>query len=659
MSPRTHLTAQLLSWLVPVTALAQAQSTPTPVPAAPQVEFPGQYAGKPAEWKFPVWPSGCGRYQGAERIECLEFVAFDFGGLARFAAANAVLPAKRQGDTRVVFFGDSITDNWSNTGYGGFFPGRPYVNRGIGGQTTAQMIVRFPEDVIALEPSAVVILAGTNDISGNSGPTTLEATEANLASMAELAHAHGIKVVLASLLPVSDDKLDAQGQPRLQTRSRPPAKIAALNRWLAEYARGHEHTYLDYHTAVANADGALRSEWTGDGLHPNAAGYAVMAPLAEKAIATALAEAAPAPHVPTATEVVVLFGTQSEGPQRGFSKSYFDTATGTLSRPEFVTDAVRPGFFVVHPDGRHLYSTNSVDTFKGEKSGAVSAYEVDGKSGSLTLLNQQSSGGQNPAHVSLDAAGRHLFVANYNGGSIAVFAIKPDGSLGARTAFVQHQGASTHPTRQTQAHAHAIKLDPSGRFAFVPDLGADKLFVYRFDANTGALTPNNPPAAVITPGAGPRHISFHPNGRFAYLLNELASRVDVFAWDAKSGRLTLLQSATTLPDGFSGTTTAAEIEMHPSGKFLYTSNRGDDSLAVFAVDPATGRLTFVERVSTQGKNPRNFAFDPTGRWLVVTNHVGQNVAVFGIDANTGRLRPTGTVMAVPYPFFCVRFLSQR
>jgi len=257
-------------------------------PAAPQVAFPGQYAAAPAEWRFPVWPRGCARFEGAERVECLEFVAFDYGRLSRYAAANATLAAPRPGEPRVVFFGDSITDNWSKAGFGGFFPGRPYVNRGIGGQTTAQMLVRFRADVLAVKASVVVILAGTNDIAGNAGPVALGAVEDNLETMAELARAHGVRVVLASLLPVSDDEKDAKGQPIVRTTDRPPATIDALNRWLADDARKSDAVYLDYFSAVAGADGRFKTELTDDGLHPNAAGYAAMAPLAEKAIAQAL-----------------------------------------------------------------------------------------------------------------------------------------------------------------------------------------------------------------------------------------------------------------------------------------------------------------------------------------------------------------------------------
>jgi lysophospholipase L1-like esterase/uncharacterized protein YciI len=240
-----------------------------------------------------VWPKGCARFEAAERDACLEFVAFDYGRLSRYASANTALAAPGPQEKRVVFFGDSITDNWSKAGYGGFFPGRPYVNRGIGGQTTSQMLLRFRADVIALRPEVVVLLAGTNDIAGNAGPTSPEAIRANLATMAELARLHGIRVVMASLLPVSDDKKNETG-PLRRTADRPPAAIEALNRWIADYARDRGHVYLDYHSALAGADGRLLPALNDDGLHPNAAGYAVMAPLAEKAIAAALAGAATA-----------------------------------------------------------------------------------------------------------------------------------------------------------------------------------------------------------------------------------------------------------------------------------------------------------------------------------------------------------------------------
>jgi lysophospholipase L1-like esterase len=283
----------LLSARLAVGAQATATQAP-PVPSAvspspaPQVSFPGQYALAPAEWKFPVWPKGCARFEAAERTECLEFVAFDYARLSRYAAANAALAPPRAGEPRAVFFGDSITDNWSKAGYGGFFPGRPYVNRGIGGQTTSQMLVRFRADVLAIKAAVVVILAGTNDIAGNAGPVAVDAVEDNLVGMAELARAHGVRVVLASLLPVSDDKKDAKGQGIVRSTDRPPATIQALNAWLAGYAKKNGAVYLDYYSAVADAGGRLKPELTEDGLHPNAAGYGLMAPLAERAIREAL-----------------------------------------------------------------------------------------------------------------------------------------------------------------------------------------------------------------------------------------------------------------------------------------------------------------------------------------------------------------------------------
>ena len=286
---QTIAAGRLVSLLALALSFVAAMATPQAPVAAPAMgAFPGQYAPPPADRKFPAWPKGCTRFEGDERSACLDAVASDFGGFYRYAAANAALPATKSGEARVVFFGDSITDNWSKPDYGGFFPGKPYVNRGIGGQTTAQMLLRFRADVVELQPKAVVILAGTNDIAGNAGPVTLDQVEDNLASMAELARSHGIRVVLASLLPVSDDKKDPSGQALTRTRQRPTATIRELNGWLAAYAAKNDHGYLDYWSATADAAGLLLPALNDDGLHPNARGYAAMAPLAEAAIAQAL-----------------------------------------------------------------------------------------------------------------------------------------------------------------------------------------------------------------------------------------------------------------------------------------------------------------------------------------------------------------------------------
>jgi 6-phosphogluconolactonase len=271
------------------------------------------------------------------------------------------------------------------------------------------------------------------------------------------------------------------------------------------------------------------------------------------------------------------------------------------------------------------------------------------------LLNHRASGGADTSYISLDQTGRFVFIANYEGGNIAVFALRPDGSLGERTAFVQHTGHSVDPVRQKHAFAHSIITDPTNRFAVVCDLGLDQVLVYRFDAQTGSLA-RDPAIVNVKPGAGPRHPVFHPNGRWVYVLTEISSTVIGFNWDSATGRLTEVQTVSALPDDFKGVSAAAEIAIHPNGQFLYASNRGADTIAIFAIDPATGRLTPAGHVSSEGETPRNFAFDPTGRWIIVTNHGSQNAVVFRVDDQTGWLTPTGAPVSVPSPF-CERFLA--
>ena len=353
-----------------------------------------------------------------------------------------------------------------------------------------------------------------------------------------------------------------------------------------------------------------------------------------------------------AADLYVYFGTHRSGPGIGFSIAHFDTDTGVLTPPRFLLEAVEPAFFTIHPDGRHLYTCNS------GAPGGVSAYAIDRATGQLTLLNKELSGGDDASYVCLDQTGRYVFVANYQGGNIAAFALKSDGSIGARTAFAQHTGRSVDPKRQTHPYAHSIIIDPTNRFVLVADLGLDRLFVYRFDAKDGSLQPNDPPFAAVAPGSGPRHVKFHPNGRWVYLINEMGCAITAFNWDTAQGRLTEFQTIPTLPPDFRGTNTCAEVEVHPNGKFLYGSNRGHDSIAIFAIDAASGRLTLVEHVPTQGKWPRNFAFDPSGRWMLVTNHNSDNAVVFRVDEATGHMTRTGEPVPVPFPF-CERFLPVR
>jgi 6-phosphogluconolactonase len=353
-----------------------------------------------------------------------------------------------------------------------------------------------------------------------------------------------------------------------------------------------------------------------------------------------------------AENMFVYFGSHGEGPHIGFSLAHFDTDTGKLTEPVFLEEAVAPAYFIIRPDGRRLYTCNS------SPGSSVSAYAIDPNTAKLTFLNQQPSGGGDPSYVSLDPSGRYLLVANFLGGSAAVFALRSDGSIGRRTAFVQHIGASLDPKDPRHAHAHSIRFDPSHRFVLLADLGVDKIFVYRLNPKTGALTQNDPPYASVAPGSGPRHTAFDPQGRYVYVINQTANSITRFGWDSHYGVLTRFETVSTLPDGFEGDNTGAEILVHPSGKFLYATNRGNDSVAVFSVQAETGRLTPIQYISTQGKTPRNADFDPTGKWLLVSNQNSNNAVVFRIDQLTGQLTENGDPIAVPAPF-CERFLPAR
>ena len=358
-----------------------------------------------------------------------------------------------------------------------------------------------------------------------------------------------------------------------------------------------------------------------------------------------------APAAARAADDLVFFGTHLAGAGKGFSLAHFDPATGTLTTPRFDAEAVAPAYFVIHPDGRHLYTCDS------GRPGGISAYAIDRATGQLTLINSRPAGGADTSYLSLDRTGRYALIANYEGGNIAVFPLTADGGLGERTAFVQHTGHSVNAERQKHAFAHSIITDPSNRFAVVCDLGLDKVFVYRFDARTGSLTPNDPAFVTVAPGSGPRHPVFHPNGRWVYVVTEIASTVLAFEWDGAQGSLRQFQTVSALPAGYAGTSVSAEIALHPNGRFLYVSNRGDDSIATFAIDGASGRLTLLGHVPSGGKTPRNFAFDPSGRWIIATNHGSNNAVVFAVDGATGRLTQAGPPVAVPYPF-CERFLPR-
>ncbi len=350
-------------------------------------------------------------------------------------------------------------------------------------------------------------------------------------------------------------------------------------------------------------------------------------------------------------EFTVYLGTYTRGNSKGIYGCRFDAAKGTLSPPELAAEMANPSFLVLAPNGRFLYAVGE------SANGTVKAFAVEPGTMKLAALNEQTSGGNGPCYVALDRSGRYALVANYGSGSVEVLPIKPDGSLGEPTAFVQHTGSSVNPNRQQQPHAHSINPSPDNRFAVAADLGLDKLLVYRFDAGKGTLAPNDPPFTALNPGAGPRHFAFHPSGENAYIINEIQSTVTALSYDAGRGELKELQTTTTLPAGFQGKNSTAEVQVHPSGKFLYGSNRGHDSIAVFAIGP-DGTLTPVDHTSTQGRNPRNFAIDPTGAWLLAANQNTGNVVVFRIDPSTGRLTPAGQSIQLDWPV-CIKFLAAR
>ncbi len=344
---------------------------------------------------------------------------------------------------------------------------------------------------------------------------------------------------------------------------------------------------------------------------------------------------------------------------KGIYAYWFDAGTGKLKAAGLAAESTDPSFVAVHPSGKYLYAVNEVDEFAGQKSGAVSAFTIDHHSGALKLVNQVPSRGGGPCHVSLDKTGKYVLVANYDGGSVASFRVHEDGSLGEAAGFVQHSGSSVNKERQEAPHAHWIGTSPDNRFALAADLGLDEVLVYRFDAAKGTLTANDPPSAKANPGAGPRHFAFHLNGKFAYLLTEMENAVTVFSYNSLKGSLTALQTISTLGKDYSGPKEAAELVVHPSGKFLYASNRaGVDSITAFAIDRTKGTLKLIGEFPTMGKTPRNFAIDPAGRFLLAANQESSNIVVFRIDAATGRLTPTGEVVEAPAPV-CIAFVATR
>ena len=327
----------------------------------------------------------------------------------------------------------------------------------------------------------------------------------------------------------------------------------------------------------------------------------------------------------------------------------------TLVPLGLAADTPNPSFIELDLKRRRLFCVNGVQTFEGKPTGAVSAFAIDPDTGKLTLLNQRSSMGSGPCHLVLDQQGRNLLVANYSSGNVAVLPVGPDGRLGEATAVVQHTGKSVNPDRQEGPHPHCVTLDPANRFAFVCDLGLDKVLIYRFDAEQGKLTPSDPAFASLKPGAGPRHMTFRPDGRFAYVVNELDSTITAFAYLPETGALKELQTVSTLPPYYDGPNFPAEIGIKPSGEYLYASNRGHESLVVFGIDQVKGTLKYIEEQNAGGKTPRHFGIEPSGKHLAIANQDSDSLLVCRIDPENGRLKPSGVFAQAPSPV-CVKFL---
>jgi 6-phosphogluconolactonase len=348
----------------------------------------------------------------------------------------------------------------------------------------------------------------------------------------------------------------------------------------------------------------------------------------------------------------VYVGTYTSAASKGIYGYNFDERTGLLAPSGVAAEVVNPSFVVTDPAHRHLYAVTEMsqrgpDAYKTD--GYISSFSIDPRTGSLTFLNKVSSGGGGPCHLVVDKTGKILFVANYGSGNVVSFAIEADGRIGGITGKDQHSGSSVNPRRQQGPHAHAVVLSPDNRFLFVPDLGLDRILIYRIDEAKQSFTVNNPSYVSVNPGLGPRHFVFGAGAKFAYAVCEMGSSVVAFSYDHESGKLTPVQTVSTLPVDFSGEDNSAEIAVSPSGRFLYASNRGNDSITVFQVDMKTGLLNKIQIVPTQGKIPRNFIIDPAGRYLLAANQDSNNIVVFAIDMASGKLTPTGRATDISSP----------
>lgn len=362
-------------------------------------------------------------------------------------------------------------------------------------------------------------------------------------------------------------------------------------------------------------------------------------------------------------ERLVYVGTYTQreshvgGKGEGIYLYRFNTTTGAMALAGKKLEIVNPSFLVIDPEQRFLYCVNEVTGGDDKGGGAVSAFMIDAANGALELINQQSTQGLSPCHLALDSKRRCLLVSNYGSGSVCVLPIQENGGLGPIADFIQHEGSSVNPQRQQSPHPHSVNLEPGGERVYVPDLGLDKVMIYELDVEQCTLKPyHEQPWARVKSGAGPRHLAFHPSGRFIFVANELDSTVTVFAVDETRRTLREVQTVSAIPEDFGDKSWCADIHVHPSGKVVYVSNRGHDSIAVFRIDETHGTISLVERTPTQGKFPRNFALDPTGRFLVAANQNSDDMFVFHVDVKSGKLSPVGERIEVGSPV-CVRFLD--
>jgi len=356
----------------------------------------------------------------------------------------------------------------------------------------------------------------------------------------------------------------------------------------------------------------------------------------------------------TSGDYLVYVGTYTGPKSQGIYALKFHAAKGSVDDLGLAGEIQNPSFLALHPNHKYLYAVSELGN-TGKNTAAVSGFSIDSATGKLKLLNKVVTGGGGACHLVVDKTQKMLLVANYGTGSIAAFQVKPDGTLSETTALKQHVGSSVNPKRQRGPHAHAVVLSRDNRFVFVPDLGLDEIVSYKIDPSGATLAANDPPFVKLTPGLGPRHFAFHPNNKFAYGLNEMGSSVSVFSYDARPGALKTLQTVSTLPEGFTGENNSAEIAIDNAGRFLYASNRGNDSITQFAIDSRKGTLTKIEVTPTQGRTPRNFTIDPSGRYLLAANQDSDSIVIFQIDQRSGKLSPTGTTVNVPSPV-CIQFV---